>query len=270
MLNTAAQNIRVLAVGDVCSQSGMEFIRGRLPAFKRLNTIDFCVVNGENSNKNGIGISPDIADDIFAYGADVITLGNHAFGEKKILSYLDESRYSRYILRPSNMGVFAPGIGFAVYDSKFGDICVINLIGRVNMSPAESPRLALESILSSDAVKSCKIKLVDFHAEATSEKMSLARLFDGKLSALWGTHTHVQTNDICIFPNGTGYITDLGMTGPIDSVIGMAVETSIERLYGDPTVSIASAGGPGKLEGAIFEINTLTGLCESCEAVRVV
>jgi len=258
------KNITVLAVGDVTAKAGFEFLLKTLPAYRRFNDIDFCIVNGENTNNTGI--TPENADALLSHGADVITLGNHTFGMKQIIPYLDSSNY---ILRPANIAPNAPGRGYGVFDTAFGTACVVNLIGRVNMAPADSPKLELERILKSPETASCKFRFVDFHAEATSEKLALAHSADGRITALWGTHTHVQTNDAMILPEGTGYITDLGMTGPINSVIGMRVDVSISRLFGDPTVRHEAADGPAKLEGALFEIDALSGRCIKAESVRL-
>ncbi|MDR0916985.1 MAG: YmdB family metallophosphoesterase [Oscillospiraceae bacterium] len=257
--------MNILAVGDVCSRAGIDFLCANLPAFRRFKNVAFCVVNGENAN--GLGIMPSVADELMTHGADVVTLGNHTFALRQIAQYLDENRY---ILRPSNITPRAQGRGFGVFDSPFGDVCVVNLIGRVAMEPNESPKIELERVLKLPEVRECRFVFVDFHAEATSEKLALAHSVDGRVTAFWGTHTHVQTNDAQILPHGTGYITDVGMTGAIHSVIGMRVEASIERLFGDPTAKHEAADGPAKLEGALFEVDTETGQCVSAETVRLV
>lgn len=252
----------ILAVGDIVGASGLGFLSKKLRAIKKLYDISFTVVNGENSAM--IGITPKQADEILDSGADVITLGNHTWGRREIADYLDDSRY---ILRPANYAPQVPGRGHGVFEAPFGQVCVMNLIGRCGMNfGAENPFLAADRIVSdTDA----KVILVDFHAEATSEKLAMANFLDGRVSALWGTHTHVQTSDACVFPKGTGYITDLGMTGPVNSVIGIKPEQSVSMFLGNPPQRFECAPGPSKLECAVFEIDTSTGMCLSVEALRI-
>ena len=253
--------INILAVGDIVT-AGLDFLRKKLPALKKHYNIHFTVVNGENAS--GIGITPDQAEDIFYSSADVITLGNHTWGRREIENYLDDNRY---IIRPSNYAPQVPGRGWCEVETDFGKICVINLIGRCGMNfGTENPFFEADRILKkTDA----KITLIDFHAEATSEKLAMAYYLDGRASALWGTHTHVQTSDAAVFPKGTGYITDLGMTGPLDSVIGIKPESSINMFLGNPPRRYEQAKGPCKLEGAVFTVDTSTGKCLNVEAIRI-
>jgi len=254
----------VLAVGDVCGTTGVDFLARTLPKLKREREIAFCVVNGENADN--MGISPDSAETLLTYGADVITLGNHTYDKDNINNFLDDNRY---ILRPSNITSRAAGRGFGIYDSPAGELCVINLIGRVDMQPlSDNPFFELDRILKLDEVKACKAVLVDFHAETTSEKRAMAFHAEGRVAALWGTHTHVQTSDAEVM-DGTGYITDLGMTGGARSILGMEPQTALERFLGNPKARLSAASAPAKLEGAVFAIDSDTGKCVSVETVRV-
>ena len=254
--------INILAIGDVAGYVGLDFLAKKLRGVIKLYDIAFTVVNGENAS--GLGITKEQAQVIFNAGADVITLGNHTWNRREIIPFLDDSRY---ILRPANFAPQAPGRGWGVYDSSSGGICVINLIGRLGIDGfSENPFFEVDRILKQN---NAKIALVDFHAEMTSEKYAMAYHLDGRVSALWGTHTHVQTSDCAVFPGGTGYITDLGMTGAIDSVIGMKPDQPVARFLGNPPKKFEAADGPGKIEGAVFEVDAETGKCVSVEAVRV-
>ena len=252
----------ILAIGDVTGQVGLDFLNDKLRGVKKWGNIAFTVVNGENAS--GLGITPKQAQAIFDAGADIITLGNHTWGKSEIKRYLDDCQY---ILRPSNFAPQVPGRGWGVFDTSFGNVCVINLVGRVSIQDGnENPFLEADRIIKQ---VSTNIILVDFHAEATSEKNAMGYYLDGRVSAVWGTHTHIQTSDCRVFPNGTGYITDIGMTGARESVIGMKIEQPISRFLGNPPGRFEPATGPAKLEGAIFEIDTQTGKCVSAEAIRI-
>ena len=253
---------KVLAVGDVVGNPGMERIRRSLRKLKQKCGADFVVVNGENASV--VGILPHQAEDILDAGADVITLGNHSFAKREICDYLEESRR---ILRPANYAPQVPGRGWAVYESKAGDIAVIDLIGRCNMDYGpDNPFLLVEKILKQITAK---IILVELHAEATSEKLAMGYLLDGRVSAVWGTHTHVPTADAQILPKGTGYVTDLGMTGPRYSVLGIKPELSIAKFRGDLTERYRWAEGETKLEGVLFTLDSETGKCLKAERVDV-
>lgn len=254
--------VNILAVGDVSGNVGLEILAKKLRPLKKLKNIAFTVINGENASV--VGITPAQADSLFEYGADVITLGNHTWDKREIAEYLDDCRY---ILRPSNYAPQVRGRGWGVFDSPFGDVCVINLIGRCHMDfGTENPFFEADKILKAPKAK---ITLVDFHAEATSEKLAMAYHLDGRVSAMWGTHTHVQTSDAGVFKQGMGYITDLGMTGPVVSVLGVKPEQSISKFLGNPPQRYESAVGAAKIEGAIFEIDTETGKCVGVESIRI-
>ena len=249
---------KVLAVGDVVGQPGMERIRRDLRRLIRKTGADFTVVNGENASV--VGITPDQAEDILDAGADVVTLGNHSFGKREIVPYLDDSTR---ILRPANYAPQAPGIGWQVYETRAGDVAVIDLIGRVNMDyTPDNPFLLVEKILKK---LDTSLILVEMHGEATSEKLAMGYHLDGKVSAVWGTHTHVPTADARVLPRGTGYVTDLGMTGPAESVLGIRPELSIAKFRGDLTERYRWAEGPTKLEAVLFTLDGATGKCLKAE-----
>ncbi len=252
--------LKVLAVGDVVGNPGMERIRRNLRQLKRRTGADFVVVNGENAAV--VGITPNQAEDILDAGADVITLGNHTWGKREIVDYMDES--SR-ILLPANYAPQVPGVGWRVFDTKAGEVAVIDLIGRCNMDYGpENPFLLVEKILKQIETK---MILVEIHAEATSEKLAMGYMLDGRVSAVWGTHTHVPTADAQVLPKGTGYVTDLGMTGPKNSILGIRPDLSIAKFRGDLTERYRWAEGPTKLEAVLFTIDGATGKCRKAERV---
>lgn len=253
---------RVLAVGDVVGNPGLDFLSKNLKARRRDLGADFVVVNGENANV--VGVTPKQADAILAAGADVITLGNHTWTRWELQPYLDEKAS---ILRPANFAPQCPGRGCGVYRTPFGPLMVINLMGRFTLDAnTDNPFLTADAILQGNETK---LVLVDFHAEGTSEKLAMGYYLDGRVSAVWGTHTHVQTSDAAILKHGTGYITDLGMTGAAESVLGIKCEQSIGKFLGDPPRRYEAAPGDAKLEGALFELDTETGACLKAEAIRI-
>lgn len=251
---------RVLAVGDVCGSGGLELLQRQLRRLKKAHGVDFCVVNGENAAV--VGITPRQAEALLDAGADVITLGNHSYNRREIAPFLEDSPY---ILRPANDSPLYPGRGMGVYDSKAGPITVLNLIGRCGMAfGPDNPFLLAERLLKQIDTK---ITLVDFHAEASSEKLAMGYHLDGKVSALWGTHTHVPTADDQILPQGSGYVTDLGMTGPIRSVLGIRPEQSIATFRGGITGRFESAPGPCKIEAVLFTLDSGSGRCVQTERI---
>ena len=251
---------KVLAVGDVVGGPGMERIRRHLRQLKRSTGADFVVVNGENASV--VGITPNQAEDILDAGADAITLGNHSFSKREITDYLDESPR---IIRPANYAPQVPGRGWTVLESRLGPVTLIDLIGRCGMDYGpDNPFLLIEKILKE--VKT-KFILVELHAEATSEKLAMGYLLDGRVSAVWGTHTHVPTADARVLPKGTGYVTDLGMTGPKESVLGIQPELSIAKFRGDLPQRYRWAEGATKLEGVLFTLDGETGKCLRAERV---
>ncbi len=257
-------SVKILAVGDVVGENGLAFLSRRLWSLRRELGADFAVVNGENASV--VGINPSEAREILSAGADVVTLGNHALQKNSIFSMLDDEPA---LLRPANLSPLTPGRGWGVYGTDFGDVAVLNLIGRCGMDfGPDNPFYEAERILEKITAK---IVLIDFHAEATSEKAALAWHLDGRVSAVWGTHTHVQTSDATVLPQGTGFITDLGMAGPVYSILGVKPEQSVSRFLGAPKrTPYVQAPGKCKIEGALFEIDESTGKCLSVNAIRVI
>ena len=255
-------SVKILAVGDVCGEPGLSFLNNRLRDYRKEQGVDFVVVNGENANV--VGITPKQADLILHAGADVITLGNHTWTRTELRPYLEERKR---ILRPANFAPQCPGKGIDVYHAPFGDVCVLNLMGRFTLDVnTDNPFVIADGFM--EEIRE-KIILVDFHAEGTSEKRAMGYLLDGRASAVWGTHTHVQTSDAQVLPKGTGYITDLGMTGAANSVLGIDPEQSIGKFLGDPPRRYEAAKGPAKLEGCLFTIDPETGRCLNAEGVRL-
>ena len=228
----------------------------------RYSAADFVVVNGENAAV--VGITPQQAEDIFDAGADVITMGNHTFGKREIVEYLEDTDR---VLRPANYAPQMPGKGWGIYETRFGPVAVIDLQGRCNMDYGpDNPFLAVEKILKE---VDTKLIFVELHAEATSEKLAMGYMLDGRVSAVWGTHTHVPTADTQVLPKGTGYVTDLGMTGPKYSVLGIQPHLSIAKFRGDLPERYRWAEGDTKMEAVLFTVDTETGLCRKAERVDV-
>ena len=256
--------VRILAIGDVVGENGLAFVQRHLRLLKKEKGVDFTVVNGENA-AGGLGLLPDQADDLFAAGADVITLGNHTYDKQQILPRLEDDRY---LLRPANYTDRAPGRGTALYDCGRYSIRVISLQGRVNLNyNCDNPFAAADRILKHG--EKATFTLVDMHAEATSEKLALGYYLDGRISALWGTHTHVQTADEQILPKGTGYITDAGMTGPVVSVIGMPAQQSVEGFLGGLRGRHQVASGACAMHGVLYTLESSNGLCTNVERIAV-
>ncbi|WP_409968300.1 TIGR00282 family metallophosphoesterase [Bengtsoniella intestinalis] len=253
---------KVLAIGDVVAEQGMAHLERHLRQVQRAEKIDFTVVNGENTS--GVGITPDEARRLYQAGADVITLGNHAMGKRQIANFLDDASY---ILRPANFSGRAPGRGHGIYDLGRFQVRVINLIGRCDLYwQGENPFTVADAILKEGKPT---FTLLDFHAQATSEKLAMGYYLDGRISAMWGTHTHVPTADERVYPKGTGYISDLGMTGPIESVLGVRPEQSVESFLGGFPGRYESPTGACKLQGAIFTLESETGLCTSVKRIDI-
>lgn len=242
--------MNILAIGDVVGDVGVKILEKKLSLIKKENEIDFTVVNGENAA--GVGITASIAHRIYNAGADVITLGNHVWGKREIVNFLEDDGY---ILRPANLADIAPGRGYGIFHVKGKMVCVINLIGRCGMDFGPDNPFTVVSKIIKESSRLSDFTIVDFHANATSEKIAMGYHLDGKVSALWGTHTHVQTADERVFPNGMGYITDVGMTGPINSVLGIRPEQSLRMFRGDVPVRFETAPDPCCVCGAIFKLD---------------
>lgn len=256
--------MRILALGDVVGKNGCEAIRTALPKLRKEKNIDMVIVNGENS-ADGNGILPASAEHLFTSGADVITGGNHTFRRRELYDMLNDCEC---LLRPANYPNSAVGHGECIYDLGRHIVGVINLIGCVYMESMKSPFDEADEAIKRLKNKGADIIMVDFHAEATSEKRALGYYLDGRVSAVFGTHTHVQTNDDCILPQGTGYITDLGMCGPNESVLGVKPEIIIEKMRTKMPIRFENAGGESVINGCIFNINDSTLHTDSTEKIR--
>jgi hypothetical protein len=255
--------MNLLAFGDICGEAGLRIVTNKLRAVKKYYGADICVINGENADV--LGIRPEQARRVFEAGADVVTLGNHVWNRPQIVGELKENKY---LLRPYNLAPQSPGEGFVRLQMKSGRwLTVICLVGRLNCEwNADSPFRTVEKLL-----KEYKDDLfaIDFHAEATSEKIAFSHHFDGRVSAVFGTHTHVQTSDERILPGGTGAITDLGMTGPKHSVMGVKIEQSVSAFLGNVPQRYESPDTEAVMEGAVFTVDEVTGKCTAVERIRV-
>ena len=229
--------MKILFVADVFGAPGRRAVESRLPGLREELAVDFCIVNGENA-ADGRGITAKIAERLLASGADVVTLGNWAWGQPGFAPYLSGTDR---VLRPANMSAASPGRGLAVHDG----VAVINLLGELTLNPFESPFHVADRLVE-EASRQTPVVIVDFHAEATSEKVALAYYLDGRVTAVLGTHTHVQTSDARVLPGGTAAITDAGMTGPHDSVIGSVPEGAIRRFVTGMPVRLEPASGDGR------------------------
>lgn len=256
--------MRILFIGDIVGRPGREAIKKLLPDIVKKKKIEFVIANGENA-AGGSGVTPEIADELFSYGVDVITSGDHIWKKKEVIDYIQASMN---LLRPLNYPKEVPGRGSTVLESKSGiKIAVINLLGRVFMEAVECPfRTSQEEI---EKLKNkTNIIIVDIHAEATSEKIALSWYLDGKVSALIGTHTHVQTADERILPNGTAYLTDCGMTGPFDGVIGRKKEQILNRFITQMPTRFEMAEYDVRINGAVVDIDEKTGKANSIERIE--
>lgn len=255
--------MKILFIGDIVGAPGRKAVKGLLPVLIKEEAIDFVVANAENAS-GGSGVTFDAADELFKSGADVLTSGDHIWKRKETIDFL--IREPR-LLRPLNYPAGAPGEGFGVFRSRANKkIGIANLCGRVFMQPIECPFAAAKHAVES-LLKETNIILVDIHAEATSEKIALGWYLDGKASCVLGTHTHVQTADERILPLGTAFLTDAGMTGPCDSVIGRKVEDVLERFITGVPVRFEVADSNIQLQGAIIEIDEATGRAKAINRI---
>ncbi len=256
--------MKFLAIGDVVSSQGCEYLRQILPKMKREYNVDFVVANGENSAV-GNGVTPNSAEYLFSSGVDVITLGNHSLKRAEICDYLDSNEF---IIRPCNYHSSAPGRGSVILDKGASRIAIINLQGCVYLESNRNSFEAVDEEIERVKRDGANIILVDFHAEATSEKRAMGYYLDGRISALFGTHTHTQTSDEQILPQGTGYITDLGMTGPFYSVLGVEPSVAIQKMKTNLPVRFTNPDGPCVLEGVFIEIDNKSGKTVQIERFR--
>lgn len=253
--------MKILFTGDMVGSAGRQVFQRVTERLRDEGRIDLVIANAENA-AGGRGPSPEIVGALFAAGAAALTLGDHAFDDKTLVALLEtEPR----LVRPANFPPTAAGRGITTIETDEGPICIISLIGRVFLDPADCPFRTADRLID---MANAKTILIDFHAEATSEKIALGRYLDGRVTAVLGTHTHVQTSDETILPNGTAYITDLGMTGPKDSVIGREVEPVVQRFITGMPQKFDTAKKDPALEGVILDIDIQTGKARSIERIR--
>ncbi len=257
--------LKVLVAGDVVGMPGREMIRGPLQAYVLEHSIDFVIVNGENA-AGGLGISSSIANQFFEWSVDAITTGDHVWRKKDIIQLM---RTDVRLLRPANYPSESPGRGWTCIKSLNGEpVGIVNLVGRVFMQPAECPFKAADRAIA-ELEGQTKVILVDVHAEATSEKIAMGWYLDGRVSAVYGTHTHVQTSDERILPEGTAYITDLGMVGGHESVLGRQVEPVLKKFITNLPAPFDVASGDSRLCAALIIIDTASGKAQAIERVVI-
>ena len=256
--------IKVLALGDVVSEEGVSYLErgGRLRKLRERLGADLVIVNGENSAKDN-GITPESAERIYDCGADVITGGNHTWRRREINRFLDDTDY---IIRPLNYPDEAAGMGYVIVNVGSSRVLVMNVAGNVYLEPVAPPAEAVERVLKKEKDR-YDFALCDIHAEATSEKQFFARYFDGRIAAVFGTHTHVPTADIQVLPGGTGYITDLGMCGSTNGILGIKTECIIHKFTVRTPVKFEPASGNPQLNGALFTIDENTHRCVAAERI---
>ncbi len=260
--------MRILLCGDIVGRSGREALASHLPGLRERLALDFVIANGENA-ASGFGITRKICDELFALGIDAITGGNHSWDQREALGFIDaEPR----LLRPQNYPAGAPGRGVALFQAPRGrKVLVVNVMGRLFMDPLDDPFATVEQALAKHRLGgTVDAIVVDFHAEATSEKMAMGHFLDGRVSLCAGTHTHVPTADDVIFAGGTAYISDIGMCGDYDSVIGMEKTLPVARFRRKlPTDRLAVARGEGTLAAVFVETDDKSGLATRIEPIRL-
>lgn len=257
--------MKILCIGDIVGRPGRRTVRELLPELKEKYEIDVILANAENAS-GGVGLTRKTAEELLGYGIDIFTLGNHTWDNRDIFSYIDDEKIP--LVRPANYPPGTPGKGYRIFNIHGTRIGVINLIGRVFLGDFDCPFRTFNTIYEEIKDKTDFI-LVDFHAEATAEKVALGWYLDGRAAAVFGTHTHVQTADDRVLPGGTGYISDLGMTGPIDSVIGMQKEIIIEKFVTQLPKRFEVAKGNTVLCGIILEIDEISGRTRDIQRVQV-
>ncbi|MFH1189086.1 MAG: TIGR00282 family metallophosphoesterase [Candidatus Omnitrophota bacterium] len=256
--------MNILFIGDIVGSPGRRAVEALVPRIRKREGINFVIANGENVAA-GSGVTPALADELFGYGIDVITSGDHIWKRKEMVAELGADKR---LLRPANYPAGAPGFGYGLFESEAGiEIGVVNLVGRVFMTAVECPFRTVKEIV--DKIRGrARVIIVDIHAEATSEKIALGYYLDGEVSAVLGTHTHVQTSDEKILPGGTAFISDAGMTGPFDGVIGRKKEQIIRRFLTQLPTKFEMAEGDIQLHGVILDIDDKTGKANSIKRVR--
>ena len=256
--------MKVLAIGDIVGEAGVKKLKEELPKIKKQEEIDFVITNGENA-AGGMGLTERYFKDIVDAGTNLVTMGHHTWGKKDIFKFIDHHR----LLRPANYPKGVVGKGCEIYECKGKKIAVMNFLGRVDLNILTENPFVMAKEMVEEIKDQVDMIFIDFHAEATAEKIAMGRFLDGKITALWGTHTHVQTADEQILPNGTGYITDLGMTGPKDSVIGMDVNVSFKRFETTLPEKYKLAEGESMLNAVEFIIDDETNKVTEIKRIRV-
>ena len=260
--------LNILFIGDIVGQPGRRILKDRLSSLRREYDVDVCIANAENAAA-GFGITASIAKDLFSFGVDIITMGNHTFSRSDAFRFLDTDKR---IVRPANVSPAWPGNDYAIYDGgDKGKILIINLLGRIGMDPCDSPYTAADRLLDRVSERyGTQMTVVDFHAEATSEKQAIGYYLDGRVSLIAGTHTHVQTADEKILAKGTGHISDAGMTGAADGVLGMDPSASLRRLVEMLPAAYEPAKGRAMINGIYSRLDPQTGKCRSIERIYIV
>lgn len=257
--------MKILAIGDVTGQGGVELLEKRLWDFRKAEGIDMCIVNAENA-AFVTGVSPELADRLFKAGADCLSGGNHTLRNKATYTYLDEVDE---ILRPINFGADAPGHGYCITDCLGYRVMVICCMGNVHIEPTlDSPFGYIDRLLKREEGK-YDLAVLDVHAEATGEKLAIGYAYDGRISVIFGTHTHVPTADEMILPRGTGYVTDLGMCGEEGGVLGMDPECVVKRMRSHLPHRFVTASGACAADGCIFDLDPSSGRCRSVKRVKI-
>ena len=256
--------MKILAIGDIVGGIAIDYLTKTLSKFVKENGINFVIANGENASEIK-GLSKNDADALYNLGVDFITLGNHAFGKKDIYSFLDNNDYQ--IIRPCNFPNKAPGSGYSIVNVDGYKILIINALGTMYMTPLNSPFESIDRILDREK-GSYDFAILDFHAEATSEKLAIAHYFDGRIAIIFGTHTHVQTADEQILPKGSAYITDIGMSGPVNSILGTKIETIVDKFTLQTPQFFTVADGEVKVNGVIFDIDPSSAKINSIKRIK--
>lgn len=258
--------MHILFIGDIVGSGGRKLLKTKLPDIKKQYQIDFCVANAENTAA-GLGLTGTLAKEITACGVDVMTLGNHSWARQELLESIDSIPN---LIRPANGPPAWPGRGHILVRHPLGQILVVNMLGRVFMDPVNDPFVTIDQILGDAGIRGeSRIVVVDFHGEATSEKNAFAWHVDGRVTLVAGTHTHVQTADERILERGTAFITDVGMTGPTDGVIGMERETSLRRFVDHLPAHYELARGPSAICAIVIDADPATGRARRIERVRI-
>lgn len=255
--------MRILLIGDIVGRSGRKAVKETLQTIRSELSIDMIIANGENA-AGGNGITPEIANELFGYGVDVLTMGNHVWDKKEIIPYIQKDNR---IVRPGNYPEGTPGKGLGIYSINGFQVAVINLSGRVYLNDLDCPFRTADALVAK-AKETTNIILVDFHAEATSEKVALGWHLDGRVSAVVGTHTHIQTADERVLPDGTAYISDLGMTGPMNSVIGVKTDLVLQKFLTQMPVRFEVADGPYQFCAVFVDIDETSGLATDINRIK--